>query len=194
VRFPRLAVPLSVSLTATFNLGMNFIAVVVFAIVSGVSPTLSWLWMIPITLGFIVLATGIGLTLSVLYVRFRDVQPIWEVTSQILFYTAPIMYTAVKYKSLEHVALLNPIALMLTQMGHAFVHPGLVYASVLTGYVCPVQSGPTHDCVATYPMRSADVAAGGPLHVAIALAIIPAIFAFGWWFFSREAPYVAENL
>ncbi len=31
VRFPRLAVPLSVSLTAAFNLGMNLIVVVVFA-------------------------------------------------------------------------------------------------------------------------------------------------------------------
>ena len=31
IRFPRMVVPLSVSLTSTFNLGMNFIAVFVFA-------------------------------------------------------------------------------------------------------------------------------------------------------------------
>ena len=36
VRFPRMVIPLSVSLTATFNLGMNFIAVIVFALASGV--------------------------------------------------------------------------------------------------------------------------------------------------------------
>jgi ABC-2 type transport system permease protein len=194
VRFPRLAVPLAVSLTATFNLGMNFIAVIAFALISGVSPALTWLWMIPITLGMIILATGIGMLLSVLYVRYRDIQPIWDVTSQILFYAAPIMYTAVKYRQLEHVALLNPIALLLTQMGYAFVHPGLVYVSVVNGYVCHVQSGPSPGCRVSFPMRSASAAAGGPLHVAVAVALIPAIFAFGFWVFARKAPYVAENL
>jgi hypothetical protein len=30
--------------------------------------------------------------------------------------------------------------------------------------------------------------------VLVGLAIIPAVFALGWWFFTREAPRVAENL
>ncbi len=42
--------------------------------------------MIPIALGFIVLATGIGMLLSRCYVRFRDVQPIWDVSLQAWFY------------------------------------------------------------------------------------------------------------
>ena len=86
VRFPRMVIPLSVSLTSAFNLGMNFIAVIVFALVNGVPPTILWLEMIPIAFGFVVLATGVGMLLSALYVRFRDMQPIWEVTAQILFY------------------------------------------------------------------------------------------------------------
>ncbi len=48
IRFPRMVVPLSVSLTATFNLGMNFVVVFVFAFVTGVTPTIRWLEMIPI--------------------------------------------------------------------------------------------------------------------------------------------------
>ena len=39
IRFPRMVIPLSVSLTATFNLGMNSIAVVIFALLNGVTPT-----------------------------------------------------------------------------------------------------------------------------------------------------------
>ena len=39
IRFPRMVIPLSVSLTATFNLGMNMIVVFVFAVLSGVEPT-----------------------------------------------------------------------------------------------------------------------------------------------------------
>ena len=38
------------------------------------------------------LAVGVGMLLSVLYVRFRDIQPIWDVSSQILFYASPIIY------------------------------------------------------------------------------------------------------
>ena len=43
------------------------------------------------------LAVGIGMILSALYVRFRDILPIWAVTSQILFYGSPIIYPASKY-------------------------------------------------------------------------------------------------
>jgi ABC-2 type transport system permease protein len=183
VRFPRMAVPLSVSLTATFNLAVNFIPVLVFALASGVEPTLSWLELIPIALGFIVLATGIGMLLSALYVRYRDVQPIWEVISQILFYCSPIMYTASSYAHLEHVAMLNPIAVLLTQMGHAFVHPAPVAVTLPGGHTIYEQK-----------MPSALHASGSVLHLAVALAIIPIVFALGWWFFTREAPRVAENL
>jgi ABC-2 type transport system permease protein len=171
VRFPRMVVPLSVSLTATFNLGMNFIAVFVFALAGGVEVRVSWLELFPIALGFVVLATGIGMLLAALYVRFRDVQPIWEVALQVWFYGSPIMYTAAAYNRFaprfEHVAMLNPIATLLTQMGHAFIDPSL---------------------------PSAAHAAGGPLIPILSLLLIAAVFALGWWFFTREAPRVAENL
>lgn len=172
VRFPRMVVPLSVSLTATFNLGMNFIAVFVFALANGISPTWSWLELIPIACCFIVLATGIGMLLAALYVRFRDVQPIWEVFLQVWFYASPIMYVAARYNTFSHgfekIALLNPVATLLTQMGHAFIDPEA--------------------------LPSAVTAAGGALVPIVSIALIPALFALGWWFFTREAPRVAENL
>jgi ABC-2 type transport system permease protein len=178
VRFPRLVIPLAVTMTSVFNLAMNSIAVIVFALASGVTPALSWLWMIPIALGFVMLALGVGMLLSALYVRFRDVQPIWEVAVQILFYASPIMYVASNYDRYEHLAMLNPFAVMLTQMGHSFVHAHSYY---LHG-------------ILQVPFRSAYAAAGGPAHLIIAVAIIPAVFALGLWFFTREAPYFAENL
>jgi ABC-2 type transport system permease protein len=174
IRFPRMVVPLSVSLTATFNLGMNFIAVFVFAFGSGVTPTIRWLEMIPLILGFIVLATGIAMLLSALYVRFRDVQPIWDVVLQAWFYASPVIYPATAYASsrlpsgFERFALISPVATLLAQMGHAFIDP--------SGY--PTATGAAH---AVWP-------------VILAIAIIPAVFALGWWVFTREAPRVAENL
>jgi ABC-2 type transport system permease protein len=171
IRFPRMVIPLSVSLTALFNLGANFVAVIVFALANGVTPTVLWLEMIPIVFAFMLLATGIGMGLSALYVRFRDVQPIWDVALQAWFYLSPIMYPAAEYNrfgaGLVRYAMINPIATLMTQMGHAFIGPdALPSATTVAGY--------------------------GP--VVVALALIPSIFALGWWVFTREAPRVAENL
>jgi ABC-2 type transport system permease protein len=176
VRFPRMAVPLAISMTSLFNLAMNFIAVIVFALANGITPTARWLELIPIAFGFVVLATGLGMLLSALYVRFRDVQPIWDVLIQAWFYASPIMYPVSKYasklgKGFQHVALINPAATLLAQMGHAFIDP--------------------HDAKNFPPAATA--AGGYPIAIG-ALAIIVVVFAFGLWFFTHEAPRVAENL
>jgi len=92
MRFPRLVIPLSVVLTALMNLGMTLIAVVIFALISGVRPTVTWLELPLLIVALGMLATGIGLLLSALFVRFRDVQPIWDVISQMLFYASPVLY------------------------------------------------------------------------------------------------------
>jgi len=168
MRFPRLVIPLSVALTALFNLGTNLIAVLVFALASGVEVRWTWLEMIPIVALLAVFAIGIGMLLSVLYVRFRDIQPIWEVFSQILFYGSPILYVSSMYEDFEQAAVMtNPIAALLTQMRRAFIDPnapGLISAT------------------------------GGGLRVLVPFIIIAAVFALGLWVFSREAPRIAENL
>jgi ABC-2 type transport system permease protein len=205
IRFPRLAVPIAVTLTSVFNLIMNSIVVVVFALISGIDPRWSWLWMFPILLGFIVFTMGMGMLLSAAYVRFRDVQPIWDVVVQILFYASPIMYVASRYKHLEHLAMLNPLGMMLTQMGHAFVHPGSVSSINVVyhqGYVTNRLGGALHPgTIATQVrtaaepvMRSAYQAAGGYPHLLASIAIIPIVFIVGLAFFTHEAPRVAENL
>ncbi len=173
MRFPRLVIPLSVALTALFNLGTNFVAVLAFALASGVQPRWSWFELLPLMLLLATLAVGIGMLLSSLYVRYRDIQPIWEVVVQALFYGSPIIYVAAQYaekggQRVEHAAVtLNPIATLLTQGGHAFVD-------------------------GSYP--TAGAAAGGALRLLIPLAIIAAMFALGLWFFNREAPRIAEHL
>jgi ABC-2 type transport system permease protein len=86
MRFPRMVIPLSVVLTNLFNLGMNMIAVLVFVLASGVQPRWTWLLVPVLVLALIVLATGAAMLTSALYVRFRDLAPIWEIILQIGFY------------------------------------------------------------------------------------------------------------
>jgi ABC-2 type transport system permease protein len=167
IQFPRLVIPLSVVLTSLFNLSMNLVVVLIFAFAQGVRPHVSWIEA-PLVLAILaMLACGVAMLLSSLFVRFRDIQPIWDVTAQILFYASPIIYTAAQYKGLIRVAMANPIAAILTQMHHAFVDPH------------------AHDV---------GTVIGGPIRLLIPLAIIAGVFALGMWFFNREAPRIAENL
>jgi ABC-2 type transport system permease protein len=168
VRFPRLVIPLSTVLTALMNLGATLVAVCVFAIASGVYPKWSWLELPLLIAALAVFATGTGLLLSVLYVRYRDVQPIWEVATQILFYASPILYVATMVpEDWQRAYLLNPIAAVLTQVRHAVVDP----------------SAPTVSAVL-----------GGSAWLLVPVAITAALFALGVWVFARAAPRLAENL
>jgi len=179
MRFPRLVIPLSVGLTSLFNLGMNMLAVVIFALANGVYPRVGWLEMPLLILLMAILALGVGMLLSALYVRYRDVQPIWDVVSQALFYASPVIYTAYQYKGLRHLAMFNPIGAILTQMHFSWVGGGTV-----------LRRG--HRVL--YPVHDAATTAGGTLRLLVPLGIIFGMFALGLWFFSREAPRIAENL
>jgi ABC-2 type transport system permease protein len=168
MRFPRLVVPLATLLTALMNLGMTLIAVVLFAVGSGVYPDWGWLELVPLVALLATLATGVGMLLATLYVRYRDVQPVWEVATQILFYASPILYVATMVpEDFQQAYLFNPIATVLTQVRHAVVDPGAPTAADLIG---------------------------GAGWLIVPLAITALALALGAWVFSRAAPRIAENL
>lgn len=179
MRFPRLVIPLSVALTSLFNLGMNMLAVLVFALANGVYPRIGWLEMPLLILLMAILATGVGMLLSALYVRYRDIQPIWDVIAQALFYASPVIYTAFQYKSLKHLAMFNPIGAILTQMHFSWVGGGTLVRNGHRIY---------------YPVHDAATTAGGWPLLLVPFGIIVGMFCLGLWFFNREAPRIAENL
>ena len=170
VEFPRLVVPLAVILIAYFNLVLNLLAVLVFVLATGVEPRLEWLALplMLIPLGFF--AGGLAMLLSALYVRFRDVQPIWEVMLQVVFYGSPILYVVEQLPTvtLQHLVVwFNPIATILVQARHSLID----------------ENAP----------NSWDVA-GGWVYLLIPGGITVALLALGFWVFNREAPRIAEEL
>jgi ABC-2 type transport system permease protein len=168
IRFPRMVIPLAVALRAAFNLGLNLIVVLLFVLASGIEPRLDWL-QVPLLIGLLgALAVGVAMLVSALYVRFRDMQPIWEVSLQLLFYGSPILYTVGQMpQDVQELEVLNPIAVVLTQMRHAVIDPEAPTAATVFG---------------------------GELRLLAPLAIVAAVFALGAWVFAREAPRIAENL
>jgi ABC-2 type transport system permease protein len=171
VEFPRLAIPLASGLTALLNAALNLGAVLVFLMVAGGALRLSWLEVPFLVLALAVLSAGLGMLLSALYVRYRDVKPIWEVALQVLFYGSPIFYPIEVVIERSELAaklmLLNPFAAILQQTRHALV-------------------APSHPSVAAV--------LGSDLLVLAPLAIGLALVALGYRCFSRRAPYIAEQL
>lgn len=175
VELPRLAVPLASVLTALLNLVLNLVPVLIFMLAEGVTPTIRWLELPLLVAALAAFALGLAMLLSVGYVWFRDVKPIWEVLLQAAFYASGIFFAVTSFGSrtvlgvrinFSHLLLFNPFAAVLQQARHALISP-------------------------TYP--SAMTALGGPLF-AVPLGIIAASLGIGYLVFDRQAPYVAEQL
>jgi ABC-2 type transport system permease protein len=168
IRFPRLVIPLAVALHSLFNLGMNMIAVFVFILASGISPRLTWLELPGLVALLVTFSVGVTMLLSALYVRYRDIDPIWEVVLQMTFYATPVLYVVTQVPpAVRDVAVYSPIAAVLTQTRHALIDP----------------DAPT----------AVDVL-GGWAWLAVPLGIAAALFVLGLWVFLRETPKIAENL
>jgi ABC-2 type transport system permease protein len=170
IQFPRLVIPLSVVLSGYLNLLLNLAAVCVFMAIQGVGLHWSWIELPFLLLGLGAFATGAAMILSALYVRYRDVRPIWEVSMQALYFATPIIYTyeaIADRTNFRHVVYCNPIAVVLQQVRHAVFDP----------------SAP-----------SAVQAAGGWWWLAIPLVIAVGTIVVGLWYFDRAAPHIAEEL
>jgi ABC-2 type transport system permease protein len=161
-------------LLALFNLGLNLVVVMLFALIEGVRPMLSWLELPLIILMLTVLTTGVAMLLSALFVRFRDISPIWEVASQILFYSSPVIIPAEAVREklggdsfLFHLYTLNPLVAIFQQFRHAMINKSVLSAGQIMG---------------SWQALLAP------------LALVAAIIVVGFWVFNREAPHIAEDL
>lgn len=171
IGFPRAVVPLSVATVAAFNLSLNLIVLAVFMVASGVEAQWTWLLLpVPIAL-LMVFATGVGMLLSALYVRFRDLRPIWDVVLQALFYAMPILYPIERLleesDTLARIALINPVAAIIQETRYLLIGP----------------SAP-----------SLSEAMGSTVLIAAPAAILVTVVILGLAVFHRMAPSIAEDL
>ena len=104
--------------------------------------------------------------------RYRDIEPIWDVVLQILFYATPIFYPLELLVQRDlgwvaHVMACNPFAAILQQARHAIVDP--------------------------QHMALTD-ALGSDWLLLVPVAITVVTLVLGFAVFSREAPRIAEDL
>lgn len=172
VSISKLSVVISTVLSAAVNLGLNLIIVIVFMIAFGVD--VNWELLPLVVILFVelaLLALGLSLFLSALYVKFRDLAPIWEIILQIMFYATPIIYAfTLAYNShprIAEVLALNPLAQIIQDFREILITP----VTLTTHEILP-------------PVLSYGLPA----------AIVIVLTAGGYLFFRARAKYFVEDL
>jgi ABC-2 type transport system permease protein len=170
--FDPILVPLSVSVAAGITFCVNVLAFLVFAVIQRVTPDLYWLLVIPLLAELYLFTISLGLLLSALYVRFRDIGQVWELLASLLFFACAIFYpVGILPEWAQKVSFLNPFVQVMQDVRHA----------MLGG-----SSGP-------YDVSAGTVYAGlgGRL---VPLAVVGLLFAAAMLVFKREGRYFAERL
>ena len=133
INFPKYIVVLSAMTSSLISLSINLVVVFIFALFTGVKFT-AWVLLLPLNIAqLFILAFGIALFLSTLYVKFRDIGHIWEVVLQVLFYAMPVMYPITQVANVkilgieaQKIMMLNPIAQTIQDIRHNLISPSTV--------------------------------------------------------------------
>lgn len=158
---PAVASVMGVLLQAGIETGILLLVLIVLG-------NIGWtMLLVPLVLfEVLLLATGVGLVLSLLNINYRDVGYITGITLQVMFYATPIVY---------------PLDLV---PGRAWGLPArtIIGLNPMTRFV-----GIMRDLVWTLRLPPA-------LDVAYVTVVSVGVFLLGWLFFSKRAPTVIEEL
>lgn len=132
LNFPKAIIVVSAVVGASVNYAINLAVVFVFALINGVSLDLGWLVILPLFIELFILALGLALMLSSLFVKFRDIGPIWEVVLQAGMYATPVIYSLTFFLQRDNalapviakVMMLNPLAQIIQDLRHFIVYDG----------------------------------------------------------------------
>ncbi len=126
VRFPLLVLPLSSVTFAMVQLALQLPVLVVIALVSGLNPFATPLLLAVPALALLVLfATGLGILVAALNVRYRDTSHFVEVAMLVWFWANPILYQAhlvrdpLSERGLLWAYFLNPMATVVSTLQRA---------------------------------------------------------------------------
>lgn len=109
--FPRLCLPTVVVLNAGLNFAIVFALFSAFLLITGNFPGWAYIALIPLLAIQVVFAIGLGITLGVLNVFFRDVGQLFGVVLQFWFWLTPIVYpVTILPESLRSLMDFNPMA------------------------------------------------------------------------------------
>lgn len=169
IRIPRWMIVFSSSIAAVINLFLNMVVIVVFMIVNHVNLMITSLWLPLILLEVYLFALGLSLFLSAAFVKYRDINYIWEVVLQAGFYMTPILYPLglITNLTLQKLIMLNPMAQTIQAARYSTV---------------------THQTITAHQVFS------GGWYALIPYIIVASTLIIGLTYFRKESKYFAENI
>jgi ABC-2 type transport system permease protein len=127
VKISKPAIVVASILSAGVNFGLNLIVVAFFMLVTHAQIQPLAIVLFPLLiLELVAIIAGAAFFLSALYVRFRDIAPIWDVFLQIMFYATPIIYPLSlvnSHKKIQFLIALNPLAQVIQDARRLLVTP-----------------------------------------------------------------------
>jgi lipopolysaccharide transport system permease protein len=141
VYFPRLIFPIAPVISKLIEFFISFIILFVVAVYYRLEPTFNLLLLPLFIIYMIMIPAGVGMWLSSLAIRFRDVKHAMPFAIRMLMYTAPIVYSAQSIP--EHYRMLyclNPIVGVIegfracflgTPIPWIYIWPGMITAVIL---------------------------------------------------------------
>ncbi len=141
--FPRLSLPVIVVSNALLNFSIIFGLFTVFLVVSGNFPGLVYLALFPVLVILVAFSIGLGISLGVLNVFFRDVGQFFGIVIQFWFWLTPIVYpVTILPERTRSLMSLNPMADLIVAFqnilvaGHWPSWRGLLPVTVLAIALC----------------------------------------------------------
>lgn len=168
LNFPKYVIVLAGSFSALINLALNFLVIGVFMWLNDVEIRSTIVFLPILILELFVFSLAIAFFLSAVFVRFRDINYVWEVIMQGAFYATPILYpiSLVPEKAAK-LLMLNPMAQIIQDVRYVLVTPE------------------TQTIAQIYGSRAIRLF---PLTVTILLVIVSA------WYFKSRSKYFAEEV
>lgn len=124
INFPKYVIVVAGSFSALINLAINFVVVGVFMAFSGVELRQTVVLLPFIILELFIFSLAMAFFLSAAFVRFRDINYIWEVLMQGAFYATPILYPlSLLPLSAAKILMLNPMAQIIQDARYVLVTP-----------------------------------------------------------------------
>lgn len=121
--FPRICLPIILLLNSALNFSIIFGIFIAFLLITGNFPGWAILAVLPVLMVQVLLSIGLGMTLGVLNVFFRDVGQLFGVVLQFWFWLTPIVYPAnILPEGIQALLKYNPMAPIISAYQNIMVY------------------------------------------------------------------------
>ncbi|WP_370559471.1 ABC transporter permease [Edwardsiella tarda] len=123
LNFPRICLPIIVTISAIINFAIIYTLFILFLLFTGNLHPINLIQIIPLLMVQIVFSVGLGMILGILNVFFRDVGQFVGILLQFWFWFTPIVYVldALPEKAREILSY-NPLAILVENYQRIYIH------------------------------------------------------------------------